>query len=110
LLHGGRANFISIVQKWGMGNWSSRMRYLMKQYSQEIRVVNYKPIVLRKATKLSDHKNYWELGFPAMMITNTAMYRNHRYHQETDTYETLDYFRMAKVVDMVFQSLIRYRE
>lgn len=110
LLHGGRANFISIVQKWGMGNWSSRMRYLMKQYAQGIRVVNYKPIAFTNATKLSDHKNYWKLGIPAMMITNTAMYRNHRYHQETDTYETLDYFRMAKVVDMVFQSLIRYRE
>lgn len=110
LLHGNRANFIAIVQKNGMGNWSSRMRYLMKQYAHGIRLVSYKPIAIKKGTRLSDHKNYWDLDFPALMITNTAMYRNVNYHQETDSYETLDYFRMTKVVDMVFQSLIRYRE
>lgn len=38
---------------------------------------------------------------PAVMITDTAMYRNANYHGGNDTPETLDYERMARVVDGV---------
>ena len=50
----------------------------------------------------SDHLSYWTFGFPAVMITDTAFYRNSRYHTENDTYQTLDYERMARVVRGVF--------
>lgn len=109
-MHGSRANFITTVQRWGHSAWSSRMRYVMKQYSPHLRVVNCKPLFGKKYTALSDHKNYWEMDFPAMMITNTAFLRNPNYHKVTDQYETLDFFRMAQVVDMVFQSVIRFKE
>ena len=49
----------------------------------------------------SDHLNYWKEGFPALMVTDTAFMRNPHYHQAGDTYETLDYLRMAKVVQGV---------
>jgi hypothetical protein len=44
---------------------------------------------------LSDHRNYWREGFPAVMVTDTAFLRNVRYHQTSDTPDTLDYARMA---------------
>jgi hypothetical protein len=47
---------------------------------------------------LSDHSSYWRHGFPAVMVTDTAFYRNPRYHTAQDTPETLDYERMALVV------------
>jgi hypothetical protein len=47
---------------------------------------------------LSDHSTFWGRGEPAVMITDTAFYRNPRYHTEHDTPDTLDYERMAKVV------------
>lgn len=50
---------------------------------------------------LSDHINYWWAGFPAAMITDTAMYRNPNYHTPRDLPGTLDYERMAQVVDGV---------
>ena len=50
----------------------------------------------------SDHLNYWNEGYPAFMITDTAFQRNPNYHLATDTYETLDYGRMAKVVEAVY--------
>ncbi len=40
------------------------------------------------------------------MITDTAFYRNPRYHTERDTPETLDYRRMAKVVAGVRQAVL----
>ncbi|MBI1624114.1 M28 family peptidase [Comamonas suwonensis] len=49
----------------------------------------------------SDHLNYWRLGYPAVMVTDTSFMRNPHYHQRTDTWERLDYTRMAQVVRML---------
>ncbi len=50
----------------------------------------------------SDHKNYWDEGYSALMVTDTAFYRNPGYHTANDTWESLDYERMGKVVQGVF--------
>jgi hypothetical protein len=47
----------------------------------------------------SDHRSFWAEGFPAVMVTDTAFYRNARYHTADDTPDTLDYERMAEVVE-----------
>ncbi len=47
----------------------------------------------------SDHWAFWRHGYPAIMITDTAPYRNVFYHTADDTPDTLDYARMARVVD-----------
>jgi hypothetical protein len=57
-------------------------------------------------TDLSDHRNYWAAGFPAFMVTDTAFLRNPNYHGATDTADTLDYRRMAGVVDGVFSTTV----
>lgn len=48
---------------------------------------------------LSDHWAFWQEGYPAVMVTDTAFYRNPHYHQKSDTPATLDYERFARVVD-----------
>ena len=47
----------------------------------------------------SDHWSFWQAGYPAIMVTDTAPFRNPNYHQPTDTPDTLDYERMARVVE-----------
>lgn len=54
----------------------------------------------------SDHLSYWKRGVPAVMVTDTAFYRNRQYHQAGDTADRLDYQRMAQVVDGVFALLV----
>jgi Zn-dependent M28 family amino/carboxypeptidase len=54
---------------------------------------------------LSDHGSYWKAGFPAVMITDTAFYRNSRYHTAQDRPETLDYKRMATAVAGVYEAV-----
>jgi Zn-dependent M28 family amino/carboxypeptidase len=49
-------------------------------------------------TRLSDHASFWDRGFPALMITDTAYFRNHNYHGPGDRAETLDYAFMAELV------------
>jgi Zn-dependent M28 family amino/carboxypeptidase len=46
----------------------------------------------------SDHWAFWQQGWPAIMITDTAFYRNPHYHTAGDTPDTLDYERLARVV------------
>ena len=50
----------------------------------------------------SDHASYWVEGFPALMVTDTSFYRNPNYHRAVDTAQTLDFERMAKVIQGVF--------
>lgn len=45
----------------------------------------------------SDHRSFWEIGVPAIMVTDTATFRDPNYHRPTDTADHLDYRRMAEV-------------
>lgn len=47
----------------------------------------------------SDQWSFWRFGYPAVMVTDTAPYRNPNYHTERDVPETLDYERFARVVE-----------
>jgi hypothetical protein len=38
------------------------------------------------------------MGYPAIMITDTAFYRNPNYHTEADMIDTLDFSRMASLL------------
>ncbi len=54
----------------------------------------------------SDHRSYWKFGYPAVMVTDTAFYRNPHYHLPSDTIETLDFDRMADVVKAIVSTLL----
>lgn len=47
----------------------------------------------------SDHRSFWEAGIAAVMITDTAPFRDEAYHRAADTAERLDYAAMARLVD-----------
>ncbi len=46
----------------------------------------------------SDHWAFWQAGYRAIMVTDTAFYRYPHYHTSEDTPEQVDYARMARVV------------
>jgi Zn-dependent M28 family amino/carboxypeptidase len=46
----------------------------------------------------SDHWSFWQEGYDAIMVTDTAPFRNRNYHEPSDTPNTLNYDRMARVV------------
>jgi glutamine synthetase len=59
------------------------------------------PEPLVSAIDLSDHRNFLEVGFPSVMINDTVFYRNKNYHEVTDTPDTLNYDRMAELVEVL---------
>ncbi|MEW4570683.1 M28 family peptidase [Tautonia sp. JC769] len=57
----------------------------------------------------SDHWAFWQEGYPALMVTDTAPFRDPHYHTPEDMPETLDFDRMARVVaglDRVITDLV----
>jgi len=54
--------------------------------------------------RLSDHAPFWDRGYNAVMITDTAFYRNPHYHRTSDTMDKLDFSFMTQLV----HSLARY--
>jgi len=47
----------------------------------------------------SDHRSFWRAGYPAVMFTDTAFYRNPHYHKSSDLPDTLNYEYMASLTD-----------
>lgn len=46
----------------------------------------------------SDHWAFWQLGYPAVMVTDTAPFRDPNYHRHTDTVDQLAFDKLARVV------------
>jgi Zn-dependent M28 family amino/carboxypeptidase len=100
LLYPDEGNFIGIVAPLGDFTATRRVKALF-QGASDLPVVSINAPRSLQGVDFSDHASYWHFGMPAMMITDTSFYRNPNYHEVSDTAETLDYARMAKVVRAV---------
>ena len=54
----------------------------------------------------SDHKAFWDHGWPAVMVTDTAPFRNPHYHQATDVLEHVDSVSLGRVVEGLLHVVI----
>ena len=105
LFYGSRGNYITLVKKFGAGSFARKFCRKYKS-TNAIRTKKFTAPPSLPGIDFSDHQNYWKFGYSALMITDTAFFRNKNYHEATDTMETLDFGRMAKVIDGVFAALM----
>lgn len=95
-------NFIAVIGR--TGDWSDvrRVKTSIQRHADiAVHSINAPPGVI-PGLALSDHASFWREDFRALMITDTAYLRNPNYHQPGDTADTLDYIRMAEVVNGVY--------
>ena len=98
-------NFIAII-----GSMDDRK--LARSVKEVMRGATELPVHVMCAPKgypgldFSDHRNYWNHGYAAIMITDTAFMRNFAYHGSADTADRLDYRRMANVVVGVYEAVV----
>lgn len=104
IFYGKRGDYITIVKKFSSGQFARTFSRKYKS-TKAIRTKKFKGPKALPGIDFSDHLNYWKFGYSALMITDTSFYRNRNYHEPTDTIETLDIYRMAKVIDGVFSTL-----
>ena len=106
-LYSDRGDFIALVG--GLGDFSKmrRAKALMSGAS-DLPVYSINAPASLQGIDFSDHRSYWGEGYPALMVTDTAFFRNANYHRAGDSYDKLDYRRMAQVVQSVFVIVQQY--
>ena len=91
-----RGNFLGFVANF-------RSRTLMQQAVAAFRAASDFPVehiatfAAIPGIDWSDHYSFWRQNYPALMITDTALYRYPHYHSAHDTPDKLDYGRLARV-------------
>ncbi|NNF80054.1 MAG: M28 family peptidase, partial [Rhizobiales bacterium] len=106
-LYPDRGNFIGVVGQLLERGAVKRVKALM-QGASPLPVYSLNAPAFLPEAGFSDHKSYWDVGLPAVMITDTAFLRNPNYHKPTDTPDTLDYARMADVVRGLYKVATEY--
>lgn len=104
LYYPSRGNFISVIGRLDQRAITKRVKVLMRG-TTDLGVHSMNAPSVLPGIDLSDHRSYWRHGMPAVMITDTAFYRNHNYHGDNDTPDRLDYSRMADVVVAVYETV-----
>ena len=105
LFYPSRGDFIAVVGKFDQGRLVRRVkRAMLGAAPLPVYSINAPRSV--PGIDFSDQMNYWEAGYDAVMITDTAFYRNPNYHTARDTAGTLDYRRMAMVVEGVYAAAL----
>jgi Zn-dependent M28 family amino/carboxypeptidase len=96
-----RGNFVAIIGRVNDVSATRSLKAAMRG-ATDLPVHSMNSLALIPGVDFSDHRSYWAQGYSAVMVTDTAFYRNPHYHRGTDTAERLDYVRMSKVVQGVF--------
>ena len=104
-MFGDKGDYIALVTKKGGREFQSKFCAAFES-AGTIKSNQYQGPPSMPGIDFSDHLNYWSFDFDAMMITDTSFYRNKNYHKAADTMDTLDLYRMGKVIDGVYQALI----
>jgi Zn-dependent M28 family amino/carboxypeptidase len=105
-----QGDFLAIV-----GNEASRSLVLQLEQEAQRNAAQLKPLSLvvpgrgeaMPHTRRSDHASFWDAGYPAVMLTDTANFRNPHYHRETDTVDTLNLEFLSNVAATVTATAIQ---
>ncbi len=108
LIFGNKANYITMVNKFGKGKFARKFSNQFKS-KKLIKTKNFISPASLQGVDFSDHLNYWKFGYSAVMITDTSFYRNENYHKKTDTMDTLNIPKMASVITSVYLTLINLK-
>jgi Zn-dependent M28 family amino/carboxypeptidase len=104
LIYPTRGNFIAIGGRFRDMELLRQVKTAMANATDlPVRSISAPPRLA--GTDLSDNRSYWNEGYRAVMVTDTAFYRNTRYHTAEDTADRIDFERMAKVVTGVFAAV-----
>ncbi|MCX5843746.1 MAG: M20/M25/M40 family metallo-hydrolase [Deltaproteobacteria bacterium] len=96
-------NFIAVVGNLKSRNLVDKVKNSLLKVSP-IPVETLISVSFVPGVDLSDHRSFWKMGYPAVMITDTSFYRNPNYHTENDTIDTLDFNTMADLLKGLLQT------
>jgi Zn-dependent M28 family amino/carboxypeptidase len=103
LVYSTTPNFIAVVGDGKSKDLVKRIKSSVEKSSDiPVETLSTSPYV--PGVALSDHNSFWKMGYPAVMITDTAFYRNPNYHGSRDTIDTLNFQKMTDVLKGLVQT------
>lgn len=96
LFYPNSGDFIALVSNFSSRKFLKKCKDVWRENSRFPMGTAILPPIFSSIT-LSDHLNFWDVGFKAIMVTDTAFFRNPYYHTIHDTPDKLDYEKMAEV-------------
>jgi Zn-dependent M28 family amino/carboxypeptidase len=103
-------NFLAVIGNQSSSSLTITVEQAMRPHLPVVPLIVPGNGELLPDTRRSDHTPFWEDGFPAVMLTDTANFRNPHYHQPTDTIDTLTLDFMSAVADGVTAAVLRLTE
>lgn len=107
LFYPSQGNFIAVIDRFE-SNKAYRVKKAMAA-SSNVPVYSINAPTFIPGVDFSDHRNFWLHGYDAVMVTDTAFYRNRHYHTDGDTIDKLNFEKMAEVIKGVY-GFIQQRE
>lgn len=104
-IYGSRGNYVTVAQKFGNGRFGRRFGRHYRS-AASLPVKRFKAPAWLPGIDFSDHLNYWKFNYSAVLLTDTAFYRNRSYHQGTDTLARLDMRRLGLAVDALLSTVL----
>ena len=104
-----RGNFLGIIANHKSRDIMKSFCVTASRYVPELSIVPYRvPMSGRiiPETRFSDHTSFWNHGYPALMLTDTAMFRNPHYHTNHDRSETLDFTFITNVTKAAVAAIL----
>ena len=104
-----KGNFLGVIANRKSKDIMEAFHACSNKYVPELIVVPYQvPFSGRiiPESRFSDHSSFWNYGYPALMLTDTAMFRNPHYHTHHDRYDTLDFSFMKNVAKAVIGAIL----
>jgi Zn-dependent M28 family amino/carboxypeptidase len=99
-------NFLAVIGNQASSSLTMAVEQAMRPYISVLPLVVPGNGELLPDARRSDHTSFWEQGFPAVMLTDTANFRNPHYHRPTDTIDTLNLDFLSSVADGVTAAVI----
>lgn len=99
-------NFVAGVGNLGSRAWVRRVVGALRRHATLPTEGLAAPVALVGDIRRSDHWAFWTVGYPAMMLTDTADFRTPYYHGPDDTPETLNYDAMARLTEALIAAII----
>lgn len=99
------ANFIALVT-------NLRSRGVMLKFARAFRRVSAFPLEhlatfsFITGVDWSDHRSFWQRGYPALMVTDTAFYRYPYYHSAQDTADKVSYGKLAELTESLYAAIL----
>ncbi|PXF55955.1 MAG: hypothetical protein C4B57_00425 [Deltaproteobacteria bacterium] len=91
-------NFIALVGNTKSSKWTKEVIHAFSR-GTDLPAERLNAPMIVVGVDFSDHWSFNHFGYPALLVTDTAFYRNRNYHRPSDMPKTLDFHRTAKVID-----------